>query len=42
MGVKFGLAFREERRLRALENMYGGIYVCALEGARDRGLEKTA
>jgi len=42
MGVKFGLAFREELRLRVLENRCGGIYLCFRGGKRHRGLEKTA
>jgi hypothetical protein len=28
MGVKFGLALREEHRLRVLENKRGGRYLC--------------
>jgi len=34
MGVKFGLAFREELRLRVLENRCGGIYLCFRGGKR--------
>jgi hypothetical protein len=36
MGVKFGLTFREERRLRVLENRRGRIYLC-FRGSKRQG-----
>jgi len=34
MGVKFGLALREEHRLSVLQNKCGGRYLCSREEKR--------
>ena len=40
MGVKFGLALREEHRLRVLENKCGGRYLCFRGSKREGGWRK--